>query len=184
MEFKETKSTASSKQKIGRIYRPTPNGSMPFKLGAVNGVIVGGPYAAKPDSMRGVKMAREISMPCDIDIPTDDFSTPDVSALLYGMDMAVDILSREGRIYVGCMGGIGRTGLFMAAMAKLMGEEDPVGYVRKHYIPHAVETKRQQEFISKLDVDGLRRVLLEQHAPKKKSFFELLIRWFMSLFGR
>ena len=49
---------------------------------------------------------------------------------------------------MGCMGGIGRTGLMLSLLAKAFGVEDPVAYVRKHYYSHAVETKEQRQFIA------------------------------------
>ena len=73
------------------------------------------------------------------------------------------------------MGGIGRTGLFLAALAKLSGEKDPVAYVRKHYMPHAVETQQQQDFIKNLKVWDLRwKLQLIAFIRKYKTFSSLL----------
>ena len=41
------------------------------------------------------------------------------------------------------MGGWGRTGLFLALLAKVCGVENPVTYVRENYSPRAVETTDQ-----------------------------------------
>ena len=62
-------------------------------------------------------------------------------------------------VYVGCMGGWGRTGLFLALLAKVCGEETPILYVRTHYTPRAVETREQQEYVDNFDVGALRRWL-------------------------
>lgn len=52
---------------------------------------------------------------------------------------------REGKkLHAGCIGGHGRTGLFLAALVQeLIGEDDAISYVRKHYCDHAVETTTQ-----------------------------------------
>ena len=72
---------------------------------------------------------------------------------------------------VGCMGGIGRTGLMLALLAKSFGEEDPVRYVRATYYSHAVETAAQKQFIAEFKVPlsvrlriWLKRKLAKAHA--------------------
>jgi len=109
-----------------------------------------------------VKMAKEIDRPCDISIPTVDFSTPDKDSLLDGMKLAYIALFKGKKLYVGCMGGVGRTGLFLASMAKVslyLGDAFfwengllPVAYVKSQYSPHAVETVDQQILVDDLDV--------------------------------
>jgi len=59
---------------------------------------------------------------------------------------------RGKTIYAGCMGGIGRTGIFLALMAKIAGHSDPVAYVRSTFLPHAVETEQQKKYINDFDV--------------------------------
>ena len=54
------------------------------------------------------------------------------------------------RVHVGCIGGHGRTGIVLAALtAVLTGESDPIGYVRTHYCPKAVESAEQVDFLVK-----------------------------------
>ena len=62
-------------------------------------------------------------------------------------------------MWVGCQGGWGRTGLFLALMAKVCGEANPVSYVRHHYSPRAVETNEQMDYVRKFDVDDLQQWL-------------------------
>lgn len=142
------------------------NGSMGVKIGSLLDVSVyGGPYRSKPTDMLGVKMAVEINAPCDIDIPTKDFNVPDVQTFKLGLAKGLGLLVYgDTPLYVGCMGGIGRTGLYLAGLAKVMSEYrrmrrkktfDPVSYVREHYLSHAVETKEQQQYIKDLDVTDL-----------------------------
>jgi hypothetical protein len=114
--------------------------------------IFGGPYRQRPRNFRGVCMAAELAQSAhDVLVPTHDFSTPKVAQLIAGLDRTLDLIIAGEPVYVGCMGGIGRTGLFLAAIAKLWGEEDPVAYVRRQYIPHAVETSEQKTFIRNLE---------------------------------
>jgi len=63
------------------------------------------------------------------------------------------------KIYIGCMGGWGRTGLFMALLAKATGISDPVAFIREYYTPHAVETKEQQDYVANFDVSPIQREL-------------------------
>ena len=130
-------------------------GTMPIEILGVPSILVGGPYRMKPSHMHGVKMAVEIDAPCDVSIPTEDFSVPDKDDLRRGLQKAVHMILDGKVLWIGCMGGIGRTGLFLAALAKLQGEDDPVAYVREHYYPHAVETGEQRAYIDSLNVDGL-----------------------------
>jgi hypothetical protein len=110
-------------------------------------VVTGGPFHDCPKSMVGVKMAREIRATCAVDIPTVDFAVPDKALLTRGLDKALNLMLDGEPLYVGCMGGKGRTGLFMAVLAKAFGIKNPVEYVRKHYYAHAVETPEQYKFV-------------------------------------
>ena len=134
----------------------------PFRLGIKKVRLYGGPYRDRPKDMFGINMAAELEhLPSDIMVPTRDFSVPNPQALLTGLREGLLSLATGHEVYVGCMGGIGRTGLYMAAMAKVLGHKDPVAYVRKHYKAHAVETEEQQEFIDELDVSSLRLLAIQ-----------------------
>lgn len=132
--------------------------SMPFECGEVKAMIYGGPFNnAKHDRrLVLVKMAKEIEKPCDIDIPTVDFSVPTRHDMDTGVLEAVKLIAQGNDIYVGCMGGIGRTGLFMGCMAKVMKDfGTPMGevipYVRREFKQHAIETQEQQDFVMAFD---------------------------------
>lgn len=141
-----------------------------FAFGQFRGYVYGGPYRKKPHDIIGVKMAEEIHEKCDVSIPTVDFSVPKVHDLTQGVMIAMAHLKEHGELYVGCMGGIGRTGLFMATLARLMEMNGDLGicqdtgvppsimYVRDNYCGHAVETKEQMKYITKLDLDDTYRV--------------------------
>lgn len=151
------------------------NGSMPLPLrGNKHYTVFGGPIMKAPSNMVSVKMAKEVNYPADINIPTQDFCTPDLTMLNSGLVLAVDSIVRGDPVYVGCFGGIGRTGLFLAILAKAFGVEDPVAYVRKHYLANAVETKDQRNFVSDYHVPAYVKAMIanERTLPKQ------VRRWF------
>jgi protein-tyrosine phosphatase len=52
------------------------------------------------------------------------------------------------RVFVGCIGGHGRTGLFLAALTTFMtGEKDSIKKVRAEYCPKAVESNVQMDWL-------------------------------------
>lgn len=128
-------------------------------VGPHTSMVYGGPYRRYIDGQRrliGVKMAAEIDAPCDISIPTQDFSVPDVESMQRGLMDAISAIAAGNDLYVGCMGGVGRTGLFMGCLLKSMqdagndciGEaDDPVVVVRELYASHAIETEEQKAYV-------------------------------------
>jgi len=128
-------------------------GSLPLSSGIIREYrVFGGPYMNRPHGTIGLKMAVEIQARCDINVPTEDYSVPKDEDALKGLEAAVHDILHGLPVYVGCLGGIGRTGLMLALIAKAWGVKDPVAYVREHYYPHAVETKEQQAFIRDFEV--------------------------------
>lgn len=138
---------------------------MRLPLGRSMVFIQGGPYRDRPVEVAGVKMAVEIDLPCDVDIPTRDFNVPEHRHLTWGLAKAMWLLRTKGHIYVGCMGGVGRTGLFMAVLTRVLQGKtgtEAVEEVRRQYRPHAVETQEQNDYVSDFPVAGLqalRRIL-------------------------
>jgi hypothetical protein len=54
------------------------------------------------------------------------------------------------KVHVGCIGGHGRTGTFLAALVKhMLGIEDAITYVRENYCKKAVESESQIQFLHK-----------------------------------
>ncbi len=158
------------RQQIGR-------GSFEFGLGSIRGVVFGGRFEECPQDMRkaSVKMAAEIKSHCAVNCPTKDFSTPNVHEFRLALLKGALLLKQHGYLYVGCMGGQGRTGIYMAGLVKMMECDDhapvwncrvtmngdptvipsSVLYVREHYLSHAVETREQEAFIATLEVEDL-----------------------------
>lgn len=110
--------------------------------------VTGGPFKNCPSNMRGVKMAQELPYPCAVYIPTKDYSVPPKDVLEKGLAEAVKLMLEGQPLYVGCYGGKGRTGLFLAVLAKAFGVPNPVEFIRKTYYSHAVETEDQYAFVS------------------------------------
>lgn len=125
--------------------------SCKFSLGKSTRTVFGGPYVNRPDTYFGVKMAAEINRPFDVSVPTRDFSIPLMTDMNEGLKKVLKPLALNEPVYVGCMGGIGRTGLFLACLAKTLGEEKPVKFVRMNYLASAVETSRQEDFVQYFD---------------------------------
>jgi hypothetical protein len=133
-----------------------------FNDGRVDGIIYGGSYRDAPRHLPGVNMAMELGdRYSDVFIPTRDFAS--VNLLLEGMWRSRYLLAKHGSIYAGCMGGTGRTGLFMAAMLlwadmttkwihphQRVMARNAIAEVRRQYRPHAVETAQQRQFLEEL----------------------------------
>ena len=115
--------------------------------------LYGGPYMRIPKNMIGVKMAAEIDAPCEVSIPTLDYCTPSLTDMRDGLMSTIEYILDGKPVYVGCMGGIGRTGLLLALVAKAWGIDEPVKYVREQYYAHAVETKEQMAYVANFEID-------------------------------
>ena len=132
----------------------------PVRFGPSIRYLYGGPYRKKPEGMKGVKMAAEINAQCDVSVPTRDYCVPDPKELEQGIRKTILMLAKGEKVYVGCMGGVGRTGLFMAVLLKAMGVKDPIKMVRECYSPHAVETEEQEAFVRDFDTRRLKLTAL------------------------
>ena len=152
------------------IEKPGPNGRLPLALGFYGGFldfsIVGGPFDAyRPSGEHdfGVCVrAERVPSTADVSLPINDFSVPPDSRkkeVEEAIKKTLDAAMGGKRVWVGCMGGWGRTGMFFALVAKVCGERDPVGYVREHYSPRAVETDMQKLYVEQFDVAELQRWL-------------------------
>lgn len=86
-----------------------------------------------------------------VHFPVQDFGAWEQSSFNEKVQQLHDLLMGGANIVVHCMGGIGRTGTFIAAEAakalKLNGEE-AIQYARKNSHPAAVETPQQRMLVS------------------------------------
>jgi hypothetical protein len=128
---------------------PAPRGRLPLVLDGREVTVLGGPFEACPPGAFSIclETRAQNAWLADVVLPTEDFGTPDPAALKQAVAAALEALREapERALYVGCRAGLGRTGLFLACLARAAGVEgDPVSYVRAHYHPEAAETEAQQ----------------------------------------
>jgi hypothetical protein len=84
-----------------------------------------------------------------IHAPIEDFSTPEKGALLLPIEQTLAAAQAGENIVIHCHAGVGRTGLFIACLARVVFElsaADAVDWVRRT-IPSAVENEAQMAFI-------------------------------------
>ena len=100
------------------------NGQIELKWNGRKVTVMGGPYRDKPANVKGVKLAQEIKAPADVVFDIADFQAPNVNDCNAPLYKALDILEQDGVIYVGCMGGIGRTGMFLSLLVKTIATDE------------------------------------------------------------
>lgn len=123
------------------------------------GTVYGGPYLQKPKGMIGVNLAEEIDAPSDLKMGIRDFSTPRMKDMEELVLHLIRLLHGHGVIYMGCMGGRGRTGLAMACLLKAVGVSNPVKVVRDKYNSHAVETPAQEALVDSFPAEKFEFIL-------------------------
>lgn len=151
-----------------------PNGVLTLRTGPkfawANLKFTGGPFDSYPDFKKTVDQpfgvcVREERVPKDHDVllKIEDYSVPrDKRLVALALKDALYAALQGKDVYVGCMGGWGRTGLFLALIAKAAGEADPVAFVRKNYTSHAVETPEQKAYVAGFDVSDLQKWLMRK----------------------
>jgi protein-tyrosine phosphatase len=111
--------------------------------------VTGGPFDAIPDGAFGVCLEPGAvkAWLADVSLPVPDFGVPEPAALKAAVGAVLAQLGAEPwrPVHVGCRAGIGRTGLFLACLARAAGVEgDALDHVRRHYRADAAETPAQQ----------------------------------------
>ena len=123
----------------------------------IPGHIYAGPYATRILNIENalyIKLAPEIDGKCDIECPIEDFSIPENEAKFRDtINKSIKHLKEGKNIFVGCRGGNGRTGLFLAVLYKNIGTEEPIKYIRKHYSSHAIETSEQEDYVTNFSIE-------------------------------
>ncbi len=86
-----------------------------------------------------------------ISLPIPDFGVPDRADLDQVIQQTLDLAQAGHNIAVHCLGGCGRSGLFLVELVKAARQMSPqlaLDYVRL-YLPCAVETQAQLDYIFK-----------------------------------
>jgi hypothetical protein len=127
----------------------TPRGRLVLHVGGRPVTVTGGPFDAIPDGAFGVCLepAAAKAWLADVALPVEDFGLPEPAALKAAIAAVLAQLEAEPDrpVHVGCRAGIGRTGLFLACLARAAGVPgDALDHVRAHYHPAAAETPAQQ----------------------------------------
>ena len=84
-----------------------------------------------------------------IHLPIPDFDVPSREALEEAVEKTVEHAQAGRNIVIHCHAGLGRTGLFVAYLAKQvlgLSSEEAIHWTRR-YVPHALETYEQEKFI-------------------------------------
>jgi hypothetical protein len=146
-----------------------PNGVMAIDLGWAGAWlkfgIIGGPFDGFRRGMTGDfgVCVRAEYPPDDYDVwlPIRDFNVPESKRdTEHALERTLEAAMNGRRVYVGCMGGWGRTGLFLALLAKCCGKKDPVTYVRRVYSRRAVERPEQERYVKEFNVAWLQGCML------------------------
>jgi hypothetical protein len=145
---------------------------------------VGGPYRERIAGTFGVLLAPELrSLDHDYLLAIPDFGVPTAAALEEGIAEIVSAAMKGKVPYIGCFGGIGRTGLVLAAIHRVLDPyHDALLWVRREYLAHAVERPAQEKLIFSISRDRVVRLIDEKRA--QSAFLSRLHRRFRKLLGR
>jgi len=145
--------------------------------------LMAGPFRERVEGAYGMLLASELhELDHDFLLVCRDFGVPEMR----DYESAISAIALEtavgNLVYIGCMGGIGRTGTVMAGLVRVLTDcngEEAVTWVRANYLGHAVETKAQRELVASFNADRVRR-MLELSAPvlfTRKTLFERVAGW-------
>ncbi len=135
------------------------NGQVTLHLLGAERRVAGGPFNAFVPPAIGVclEVHSRLANLADVLIEVPDFTAPTQAQLVDGLVRTLVLMRAAPQlpVYVGCAAGLGRTGTFIAALARLAGIADPVAWVRANYDRRAVETAAQEAAVAALDVDAV-----------------------------
>lgn len=157
MSFNSYFNKAQNKPKINktRCWESHP----PYKIGEY--VVIGGSCTSEyPDvdvfvgldwSVKKGKRGMPWNSGFDIYFPIPDMGTPpSIVEFKKLLKYLKDSLVSGKSVYIGCIGGHGRTGLVLAALTTYMiGDKDSITTVRRDYCHKAVESTKQVKWLTK-----------------------------------
>ena len=109
-------------------------------------------YIGFQSGMRKTKFQYPWEPGVEIEFAVTDYDAPhkdDRTNYVKLVDWTVDQLEQGARVHAGCIGGHGRTGMFLAALLSRFGEDKPIAKARAIYCHKAVESKEQIKFLAK-----------------------------------
>lgn len=123
--------------------------------------VAAGPYRERLEGTYVFKLAPEIDAPFDDQLVIPDFGVPKMDAFENALTRITKRMLLGDMVYIGCMGGIGRTGMMLAGLYRVLDgrELDAVSWVRANYLGHAVETQAQRNLVNQFDVMRVRNKL-------------------------
>lgn len=101
-------------------------------------------------SVKGIKLAPELNLAANYELPIVDFSIPDIGEVLLLIDWMDNNTNEDCELYLGCNGGYGRTGLIAACVLIAFEELSvprAIDWVRDQVHPHCIETRQQEQFV-------------------------------------
>ena len=100
--------------------------------------------------LRGTARPWDAHVCTEILVPVYDHEAPeDAEDFKRLIDWSAEQIRNGKKLHAGCIGGHGRTGVFLSALvAQFMGRTDAIQYVRKHYCDKAVESRAQVDFLA------------------------------------
>jgi len=159
--------------KIGHGSIPLEFGYGPFKTKVT---VYGGPIMDAPKGMIAVNLRKEAPEYGTVQFPIKDFSTPKAAATADFLEALLPDVIEKGEVYIGCAGGTGRTGLMLALLSRLNGEQHPVRYVRANYKRGAVETEDQRLFVNAFPSNWLEAIQKDANRRGVKRYFTSFFR--------
>jgi len=178
-----------------RVKAQRARGGFEVKVFGPRCTVFGGPYTNAsdfPDAWR-VNMADEHrGDSANVFVPTRDFSLPPEKEFRRALVSTVMALYLGMDVYVGCMGGSGRTGTFLAVLVAALDKAEGVNptltrvaRVRALYSGSAVETDAQKRFVEGYDlsivmgmIKGIEQMdcrLRQSSIPRKPRLFSRLL---------
>jgi len=85
-----------------------------------------------------------------VHLPIQDFGIPEISRIREVISIVASHSESGGNVAIHCHAGVGRTGMFLACLAKITkgySPEDAINWVRE-FVPGAVEIPDQERLVS------------------------------------